>query len=394
MNIIETFKTSVHSLNSNKVRSALTMLGVIIGVFAVIVLISIGRGFQNYISDQFSALGSNLLFVAPGRVNIGGGDPSRNFSRNKMEVKHVELIRKNASDYIDLVTAYTEVGDSVKYKNKSYYSTVTGMDYFGNEMMNYTVEDGSFFTKSDVAAKTRVAVIGFSVAKELFPNRSPIGSTIKIGDDSYKVIGTLAEKGRTFDDQVLIPYTTAMHTFDLKTYSSIVLKVKDAEKIDEASKQVKRALMRDLHEDDFTVMSQSEILSSIQSILRILTIGLGAIAGISLLVGGIGIMNIMLVSVTERTREIGLRKAVGATPVKIATQFLIESILLSFGGGFIGLVLGWLGSLVGRAFMRTEVPWWAVVLAFGFAVFVGIVFGTYPAIQAAKKDPIEALRYE
>ncbi|KKS18744.1 MAG: Efflux ABC transporter, permease protein [candidate division WWE3 bacterium GW2011_GWC1_41_7] len=185
-----------------------------------------------------------------------------------------------------------------------------------------------------------------------------------------------------------------MNTFDVPFFSSIVAKVRNTENVDLATREIKIALLKDLKEEDFTVLSQSDILSSIQNILQILTIGIGAIAGISLLVGGIGIMNIMLVSVTERIKEIGLRKALGATQLDIAMQFLIESVFLSLGGGLIGLLLGWLGTYASRTFLRTEIPWWAVALAFGFSVLVGVIFGTYPAITAAKKDPVEALRYE
>lgn len=393
MRIVETFKTAVKALSSNKGRAALTMLGVIIGVFAVVVLISIGRGLQNYITDQFNALGSNLLFIAPGKVSASS-DPSRAFSRNKLDEKHIELINTYAEEYIAAVTPYIEVGDTVKHRNKSFYAGVSGANADVTDMFSYNVTEGHIFTKADVTSRSRVAVLGPKVKEELFGSLSAIDETIKVNGDSYKVIGVFAEKGRSYDEMLIIPYTSAMDTFDQKTYSSIVVKAKDSESINDATKYVKRALLRDLKEDDFTVMSQSDILSSIQSILQILTIALGAIAGISLVVGGIGIMNIMLVSVTERIHEIGLRKAVGATPFNIGLQFLIESVLLSFGGGMIGLLLGWGGSLVGRIFVRTEVPWWAVALAFGFAAIVGIVFGTYPAIQAAKKDPIEALRYE
>jgi putative ABC transport system permease protein len=216
----------------------------------------------------------------------------------------------------------------------------------------------------------------------------------KVKDDTYEIIGILKTKGRSFDNTALAPYTSIKDTLEIKNYSSIVMKSYKDVSTDTTMRQVKNAVLRDLNEDEFTVMSQQDILSSIQNILQMLTLRLGAIAAISLLVGGIGIMNIMLVSVTERTREIGLRKAIGATPNEIASQFLIESILLSILGGSIGIIIGWLSSLGARAFLRTEVPWWAVLIAFSFAALVGIIFGTYPAIKASKKDPIEALRYE
>ena len=392
MRIFETAKTAFTALNSNKIRSALTMLGVIIGVSAVILLISIGRGVQNYITDQFEALGSNLLFVQPGKVNFGR-DPGSSFSRNKLEEKHIDLIKVHAAEVLGQITPIVQIGETIRYKTKSYFSTVMGINEDAS-VFDYLIDEGSFFTKGDVRSKAKVAVLGPTVKEELFSNQNPIGQKIKIGNDTYTVIGTYKEKGRNFDEMAIVPYTSAISSFEIKNLSNIVIKVPEGYDMNKAMKSIERALQRDLKPDDFTVLSQKDILSSIQNILQILTLGLGAIAGISLLVGGIGIMNIMLVSVTERTREIGLGKAVGATPSDIGYQFLIESTMLSVGGGTIGIILGWLGSLAGRQFIGTEVPWWSIVLAFSFAAFVGIIFGTYPAVKASRKDPIEALRYE
>jgi len=393
MNINETAKSSSTALASNKVRTALTMLGVIIGVSAVILLVSIGRGIQNYITDQFNALGSNLLFVTPGKVQIGR-DPGDSFSRNKLEEKHVRLVETQAADFFDSITPLVQIGETVKYKTNNYFATVIGINETGKLLFDYSVDKGEFFTKADVKSSSRVAILGPLVYKELFPNQDPIGKHIKIGDDSYEVIGTYVEKGPNYDVQVVVPYTSAINSFGIKTLSNIVIKISEDQNIDVASRQIERSLLKDLKEDDFTVMSQADILSTIQNILQMLTIGLGAIAGISLLVGGIGIMNIMLVSVTERTREIGLRKALGATQNNISLQFLFESTMLSIGGGTIGILLGWLASLAIRTYLRTEVPWWSVLIAFSFSAFVGIIFGTYPAIKAGKKNPIDALRYE
>ena len=393
MNLKSIFKTANKSLYSNKIRTVLTMLGVIIGVFAVVMLVALGTGAQNYITDQFEALGSNLVFVSPGKAGFGN-DPASRFSKNKLAEKHVKLISLNASNVVKEITPYVTVGENVKYKTKSYYANILGSNERASNIFNYKIDRGRFFSEVEVKSKKRVAIVGQSIVKELFLNTNPIDKKIKIGDENYLVIGTFAEKGQNFDDGIIIPHTSVMDTFDIKNYSSIVLKVKDENNIGFAIKQIELALLRDLKQDDFSVLSQKDILSSIQNILGVLTAGIGAIAAISLLVGGIGIMNIMLVSVTERTREIGLRKAVGATPFNIATQFLVESILLSVGGGAIGLILGYIGSLIPRSFIRTEVPWWAIFLAFGFSVFVGIVFGTYPAIKASKKDPIDSLRYE
>jgi putative ABC transport system permease protein len=369
------------------------MLGVIIGVAAVILLISIGRGVQNYISDQFEALGSNLLFVSPGNDDIGG-DPSSQLSRNKLDEKHVRLIEKYAANTVQYITPYIASGGSVSYKTKSFTANFVGSSEENLDIYNFELDKGRFFTRNEVRSSANVAVLGPEIESDLFSNRPAIGEKIKIADKTYEVIGTLKPKGQNFDNTVTIPYTTLMENLDIKNFSSIVAKSKDPTEVDLTIKQIELALRHDLDQDEFSVQSQEDILSSIQEILAMLTAGLGAIAAISLIVGGIGIMNIMLVSVTERTKEVGLRKALGATPANIASQFLIESVLLSVAGGSIGILIGWLGSLAGRAYIRTEVPWWSILLAFSFSTVVGIIFGTWPAIKASKKDPIEALRYE
>jgi len=394
MNILDTYKAANKALLHNKARTALTMLGVIIGVFAVAMMVSLGRGAQNYITDQFEELGSNLIFVTPG-ANVGfGRDPAESYSRNKLEEKHVDLIKTYAKDYIKYVDAYVNTGTTARYKTNSYYASVIGGGNDTQYIYNYKIDNGRFFTPAEVRGKKRVVILGPIVVDELFSGINPNGKKIKLGDDTYKVIGTFEEKGKNFDQGVIVPYTAAQNTFGVKNLTGISIKAKDENEIDTTIKQVEKAMLRDLKTDDFTVLSQQEILGSIQNILKILTTAIGGIAAISLLVGGIGIMNIMLVSVTERTREIGLRKAVGATPNQIAAQFLTESVLISLGGGLIGLALGYAGTFAIQGFIRAEIPWWAVVLAFGFSAGVGILFGTYPAVKASKKDPIESLRYE
>jgi|694.fasta_scaffold00913_41 putative ABC transport system permease protein len=390
---IETLNTALTALFANKARSILTMLGVIIGVAAVILLISIGRGVQNYITDQFEALGSNLLFVSPGNRAFGG-DPAEAFSRNKLDEKHVRLIERYAADTVQYVTPYIASSGNVTYKTKTFNASFIGSNQDNLKIYNFELDKGRFFTRNEVRSNAKVAVLGPEIENDLFSNRPAIGEKIKIADDTYEIIGTLKPKGQNFDNTVVMPYTTLMDTLSIDKFSSVVVKSKDPTQIDLTMKQVELAVRRDLKEDEFNVLSQEDILSSIQNILGMLTLGLGAIAAISLIVGGIGIMNIMLVSVTERTKEVGLRKALGATPTNIAMQFLIESVLLSIAGGSLGILIGWLGSLAGRAYIRTEVPWWSILLAFSFSTLVGIIFGTWPAIKASKKDPIEALRYE
>jgi putative ABC transport system permease protein len=306
----------------------------------------------------------------------------------------VKLIERYASDQVSAITPFVNLGKNAKYKTNTFQASIQAMNADGFDILNFTLDKGSFFYKNDVRTESKVAILGPEVVDALFGSTNPIDKTIKIDDTTFKVIGTFEKKGQGFDNALVMPYTTAMSVFNVKNISNISMKVRDPKQIDITIIQIQKALLRDLKPDEFTILSQEDVLSSIQSILGMLTTGLGAIAGISLLVGGIGIMNIMLVSVTERTREIGLRKAIGATPSDIGIQFLFESTLLSVGGGIIGIAIGWGASLIARNYIRTEVPWWAIALAFSFSALVGIMFGTYPAAQASRKDPIEALRYE
>ncbi|MFC1622033.1 ABC transporter permease [Patescibacteria group bacterium] len=369
------------------------MMGVIIGVFAVVSLVSLGIGVQNWIQDQFESLGSNLIFVVPGSIDFAD-DPAKNFGNNKLDEKHVELIEKYAGDYVENPTGSIRSSKTTKYKTKKYLATVSGAGYAFGEILNIELESGRFYTETEQDNSARVIVIGPFVADELFASRNPIGQKIKVDDKSYEVIGLAIEKGPDFDDNIYMPYTTYRKYIGDENFASIAMNAKNSDNLDLVMKNVELALLNDLKSDEFSVVSQEDLLSSFQDILAILTTAISAIAGISLLVGGIGIMNIMLVSVTERTREVGLRKALGATPLDITTQFLFESIMLSVGGGMIGLFFGWVAARIGSNYIRTEVPMWTIVIAFGFSVLVGVIFGTYPAIKAGKKDPIEALRYE
>jgi putative ABC transport system permease protein len=389
----EGFSTSVVSIKSNKLRAFLTMLGVIIGVFSVVALISLGRGFQNYIKGEFDQLGSNLLFVAPGRSNVGG-DPALSLTRNKLSKKHIDLITNYAPEHIAYAVPSINLNNDVSYKGKEFLAEILGSTHEMPNIFNYQIDTGRFFSKSEVTSKARLAVIGPNVADELFSGVNPIGRSVIINEKSFNVIGVFKEKSPDYDNQVLTSYTALESTFDIKRYTYIVLKLKDNAPMEIAKKQVELALLRDLEEDDFSVLSQEDILATVQQILGILTTGLGALAAISLLVGGIGIMNIMLVTVTERTKEVGLRMALGATKLDIAFQFLIEAVLISVLGGIVGLILAYLLSLGLSQFIQTEVPPMTIFLSFLFSVAVGVVFGTYPAISASKKEPIEALRYE
>jgi len=389
----EIFNTALIALWSNKVRSFLTTLGVIIGVFAVVTLVSLVTGVQNYVTDQFEDIGSNIIYVMPGSGGIGN-DPALSFTNNKLAEKHVDLIKRNVGKEILSITPYVSIAKNLTYKTKNYYATVSGTNEQSEKMFNLSFTEGKFYNAFDVKSKRHVVVLGSNVKEELFKNTNAVGKSIKIGDRTFEIIGVLEEKSQDFDNAVWLPFTTMQQVFDIDIYSYIALQTKSADNIDLVTKSIEIALLQDLSTDDFTLFSQTDLLDSVQEILGILQVALGAVAGISLLVGGIGIMNIMLVSVTERTREIGLRKALGATSYNIGLQFIIESVVVSLSGGIIGLFFGWVVTLIANNWIRAEITPWSVGLAIGFSIVVGLVFGTYPALNAAKKDPIEALRYE
>jgi len=389
----ETFNTALVALWSNKARSFLTTLGVIIGVFAVVSLVSLVTGVQNYVQDQFDSVGANLIYIMPGSGGLAN-DPAISFTNNKLADKHVDLIRLNAGEDVLRISPYTSVAKNIKYKTKTYFAAVSGVNEEATKMFNINFSEGGSFNEFDVRAKRHVALIGSNVKDELFKNTNAVGKDIKVDNRTFSVIGVMEKKDPDIDDAIWIPYTTLSQVFDVDLYSYIMVQAKSTDNIDYTMKSIEVALLQDLNKDDFTLFSQKDILDSVQEILGILQVALAAVAGISLIVGGIGIMNIMLVSVTERIREIGLRKALGATSFDIGLQFIIEAIVVSLSGGVVGLFFGWVVTLIANNWIRAEITPWSIALAIGFSIFVGVVFGTYPALSAAKKDPIEALRYE
>lgn len=372
------------------------MLGIIIGVAAVILLVSVGQGLQEYISGTFEDLGSNLILVIPGTVQFGQGPP--NFSGSKFTLKHLDEINK-LPDPVGLATGSIEVPAVIRYKGEEKIATVAGVDENYGEIRNLEVANGRLLAKNDIELSRRVAVLGQGVIEELFGQTDPIGRDVTISGTTYEVVGVLEKIGTQsigidVNNFVAIPLTSAQKLFNDTSIQSITIQATDQDSIPEAIDMVEKFMLTEMTEDDFSVVDQSSLLDTITQILGVLTAALGGIAAISLVVGGVGIMNIMLVSVTERTREIGLRKAIGAKRNDILNQFIIEAVTLSLVGGMIGILIGWVGSLLINQFFPTSVTLWAVLLAFGVSAAVGIVFGVAPAIRASKLDPIEALRYE
>lgn len=399
MDRIELFRSAGRAIRTNKTRSVLTTLGIIIGVASVILLVSIGSGLQKFVTAEFESLGANTLFIAPGKINLGGGPPQN--VEAKFDFDDVGRIA-DLGEPIVRARGMISRGATMKYRSKSFYGNITGTSEDYLDFGNVKIADGSFFGRSAVERSQMVAVLGHKVYEELFgAGRTAVGQEIDIAGRKVTVIGVLEEKGGGIggsgdeNTYVFVPVTAAIKITGIKKPAAVMVETRDAESVSTAARKIKNYLYKkNLTDDDFTVMEPKELLASINSFLGVVTAALSGIAGISLVVGGIGIANIMLVSVTERTREIGLRKAIGATRGDIMWQFLIEAVVLSALGGAIGIGIGSGFSLVLRKFIETSVTGQSVALAFGISSLVGIISGLAPAIRASRLDPIEALRYE
>ncbi len=399
MSIPESFRLAFDALIANKMRALLTMLGVIIGVMSVILLVSMGQGVKADITGQVSGLGSNLLFVMPGRFDFSSTEASggNGIPTYKLRPADVGLIQKRAPLAAGVV-GIVEAPIRVTYKNRNRRTIGVCTDETYPDVMERPLAEGRFFTKSQLDASRRVAILGKTTTNALFGSASPIGKQIKVGDQKFVVIGVMSTKGmmmgQDFDDGVWVPITLANTLVGHERISEIVVKASDPDRIDETKKEIESVLSKRYTKDDFTVFTQGETLSLLKNILNVMTLMLAGIASISLLVGGIGIMNIMLVSVTERTREIGIRKAVGARTSDIMIQFIIEAVMLSALGGLVGIALGVGTALILNNWLPAQITAWSVAMAFFFSAGVGVFFGVYPAWKAARLDPIEALRYE
>lgn len=405
MKVSDLLQETFTALSSNKARSGLTILGIVIGIGSVIAIVSIGQGASGQIQSSIEGLGSNLLTVMPGVVQPGRGIVSSGRgSAETLKNEDVDILKQiTGVDYVSPELQRRFQITSTGGNNTN--TTIIGVNTEYQQVRNVSIEQGLFIAENQLRSMARVAVLGPTVAQDLFADSDPVGKTIRINKINFKVIGVLAPKGSAGffnpDDMVFVPLTTMQKILAGADFlSTIAISVKEKNLMPQVQTEATTRLSAkhrvDPQAPDFSIISQADILGALTQVTDTFTIFLAAVAGISLLVGGIGIMNMMLTTVTERTREIGLRKAIGAKKKDISMQFLAEAIMLTFSGGVVGVLLGWIVSVVVSHFagIVTQVSLQAVFLAFGVSASIGIIFGYYPARRAAGLNPIEALRYE
>ena len=412
MNYQNLLKIALRAIAANKMRSFLTALGIIIGIAAVITMLAIGQGSKASIKANIAEMGSNMIMISPG-ADMRGGVRQDASSMETLKQADYQSIKEDCN-YISAISPTVNSSGQWIYGNNNTQSSIYGVNQDYLSIRQLKVADGEMFTDTDIKAAAKVCILGQTVVDYLFPDGSdPIGKVVRFNSIPFRVVGVLQKKGYNSmgldqDDLVLAPYTTVMKRILAQTYLGGIVCSAITEKASQpAQDQISEILRRnhklkdatettEADEDDFNIRSQEEISSMMNSTMSTIIILLGSVAGISLLVGGIGIMNIMYVSVTERTREIGLRMSVGARGIDILNQFLIEAILLSVTGGIIGVILGVSLSLSLNAFLHiaTQIEPWSIIMSFAVCTFTGVFFGWYPAKKAARLDPIEAIRYE
>jgi putative ABC transport system permease protein len=394
VSISEAWRVAVDALRASRLRSGLTMLGVVIGVAAVVILVAIGSGAKQEVEQQVEGLGSNLLLIVPGKVNFGSAP-----TVSRLRLDDVDAVTRIVGDR-DRVALSLSSGETVRAGNRSRFTTVLGVLDTTPKVFVRRLARGTYLTRSDVDTGRRVAVLGSAVATALFGQRDPVGAQLTIAGVRFRIVGVFAELGQSLgvnrDEEVHIPITTAQRVFDTSRVDAMAVKAPDRATLSSMADRIVATLHKRHPDTEFSAVTQEQILGVLGDILGILTGVLAAIAGISLLVGGVGVSNIMLVSVRERTKEIGLRKAVGARPRDIGVQFLLEAVLLTTVGGVIGIGIGIGTALVVAALtpVPAVVTWWSVALAFGVSAGVGIAFGVVPAQRAGRLDPVVALRTE
>lgn len=406
MNFFNLLKIAVRAINNNKFRSFLSMLGIIIGVAAVIIMMAIGQGSKESVRANISKMGTNIISIHPGADRFGGvrRDPSEMQSLKVSDYEAIIADRKFVTNVSPEVTASGQVINGAKNTNTTVYGETP--EYL--DIKQWEIADGDVFSDEDVHKGAKVCVVGSTIVKELFgdENAEVVGKVIRFKSIPLRIVGVLKSKGYNSwgmdqDNVIIAPYTTVMKRILAQTHLNSITASAVTEELSDNAIDELTAVLRETHkikegaDDDFTIRSQQEMMETMSSTMNTITVILVVAAGFSLLVAGIGIMNIMLVSVTERTREIGLRMSVGARGIDISSQFLIESVIISVSGGVIGILVGWLGTLVcGAIGMPASIPMWSIVVSTLVCTLIGVVFGYFPATKAANLDPIEAIRYE
>ncbi len=395
MRLAEAWRVAITALRANRLRSLLTMLGVVIGVAAVVVLVAIGTGAKQEVEEQVNGLGANLVIVVPGKLEFGAAP-----TKSRLELGDADRIGR-AINQPGGVAVSLSSGETVRFGSRSSFATVTGTNPAVPRVFVRPVARGQYLRESDVDTRRRVAVVGSGLARTLFDGADPLGRNLSVGGVRFRVIGVFAEVGSSLgadrDNEVHIPVTSAQRLFGDSTVDALALKAPSTDEIDDVRRTALAVLADRYPDEEFSAVTQDQILGTVGRILGLLTTVLAAIAAISLLVGGVGVSNIMLVSVRERTREIGLRKAVGARTRDVTLQFLLEAVLLTTIGGILGIALG-VGGALGLSAVFDQLPavvtWWSPVLAFTVSAAVGIFFGVVPARRAGRLEPVVALRME